>query len=103
RECFEMSLGARNLRSLFAPQIIGKETTLGFDHEVETLGPILFNHHGPVRVVVAKRRRYTEPTWQFCIHLYSDVVLKVSGEVFLCLRTVHNLLMCGFRSVEHVA
>ena len=65
-----MRLPALDLRAFLVAQIIGEQAALGFHHKVKLLRSVLFNQHGPVRMVAAERSRDFEPAGQLRINLY---------------------------------
>src|SRR4051794_21044608 len=49
--------------------VIGKKSAFRFDDEIEPLGSILDNQHGPVGVIGAERSRNLEPARQLGVNL----------------------------------
>ena len=73
-KCFA---SAGDLGGLAVAQRIVEQGALGLDDEVQAVGAARVHHHGPVRVVVAQRRRHVEPARQLRVQLHRGVLLQL--------------------------
>ena len=70
----EMRSAAFDLRALLIAQVIGKETALGFHHELQALRAVFFAQNCPIGVVGSERRWHLEPAGQLGIDFHRLVL-----------------------------
>ena len=97
-----MRPAACDLRALPFAQVVGEQTALRLDNEVQPLGAVLLDEHRPVRIVGAQRSWHFKPTGELGIDFDRIVLLQLVGEGRLGAGVVDDLLVNRFSRVEHV-
>ena len=102
-EGLEVVFAALDLGAFLIAEVVGEQSALGFDHEVEPLFAVLVDQHSPVGIVGSQWREHLEPARQFRVDLHCFVLLELFGEDALDTgRVIDDMLVDRFLGGKHV-